>query len=133
MRDQARRSTCSHASPETIACWLAAVAASRERFFSASASFSASISLTTSSISGSVRFWLDPCVVQSQRLAHASKRRRMATVAHLQLAEAVHDGDLDILGARLDDLEQRLDCQLDRLVPRHVVPMVLLEELADRL
>ena len=57
----------------------------------------------------------------------------MATVAHLQLAEAVHDGDLDILGARLDDLEQRLDCQLDRLVPRHVVPMVLLEELADRL
>jgi len=40
---------------------------------------------------------------------------------------------LDIFGARLDNLEQTFDCQFDRLIPRHVILMVFLQELSNSL
>ena len=49
------------------------------------------------------------------------------------LAEALDDGEVDVLGAGLDDLEQAADRQLDRRRRVLVRLPVLLEELADRL
>ena len=55
----------------------------------------------------------------------------MTEVTHGDLAVALHDVDLDVLGARLNDFEQALDRELDGLVPRQVVLVVLFEEFAD--
>lgn len=49
------------------------------------------------------------------------------------LAVALHDVYLDVLGTSLNDLEQALDGQFDCLIPSHVVFMVLLQELTDSL
>lgn len=59
--------------------------------------------------------------------------RRERDKTHLELSKPVHNGNLDVLSSSLDDLEKRLDRQLDRLVPGHVVPVVLLQKLADGL
>lgn len=119
----------------SIACALAAVALSLDRFASASASFSVSIWATMASISGRERF----CWKRSGKEERGEEvlvqgtGRTPRRVTDLDFAVPVHDANLDVLRARLDNLEERLDCQLDRLVPRQVVPVVLLEELADRL
>ena len=52
---------------------------------------------------------------------------------HLHAVAGSHDRDFDVLGAGLDDLQQRLDCQLDCLLAVHVVLVVAFEEFADRL
>lgn len=48
---------------------------------------------------------------------------------HCNLAIALHHADLNILGSRLDNLEQTFNGQLDALISSHVVPMVLLQKL----
>ena len=68
---------------------------------------------------------------QPSARANVSEVRFSST--DLNLAEAVHHADLDVLCSGLDDLEERLDGKLDGLIPCEIVPVVLLEELADRL
>lgn len=54
----------------------------------------------------------------------------------LQVGDLVagrHDGDFDVFGARLHDLEQRFDGQLDGAVAVERVGVVALEEFAHRL
>lgn len=52
---------------------------------------------------------------------------------HRHHAIALHHTDLDILGARLHDLEQALDGELDCVGARQLFGVVFLEEFADRL
>lgn len=59
-----------------------------------------------------------------------SKKRRLYT--HLNLVKPVHHRNLNVLGSRLHDLQQGLDGELDGLVSREIVSVVLLEELSDR-
>jgi hypothetical protein len=66
----------------------------------------------------------------SLELVHRTKKRRLT---HRDHAVPLHYADLDVLRSRLDDLEQRLDGELDRLLPVELLGVVLLEELADGL
>lgn len=52
---------------------------------------------------------------------------------HPDFAKPVHDGEVNVFRAGLDDFEQRFDGELDHLVARHVGFPVLFQELADRL
>ena len=51
---------------------------------------------------------------------------------HLDGLAGRHDGDLDVLGARLHHFQQRFDRQPDRVLARHVRLVVALQELAHR-
>jgi hypothetical protein len=68
----------------------------------------------------------------SLELVHRTKKRRLR-LTHRDHAVPLHYADLDVLRSRLDDLEQRLDGELDRLLPVELLGVVLLEELADGL
>lgn len=50
---------------------------------------------------------------------------------HLDGLPGSHDGDLDVLGARLHHLQQGFDGELNRLLAVHVVRVVSFEEFAD--
>ena len=50
---------------------------------------------------------------------------------HCDFAVALHDTNLDVLRACLDNLEQTLDCQLDGVVAAKVILVVLLEEFTN--
>jgi hypothetical protein len=52
---------------------------------------------------------------------------------HANNTKALHDRNLNVLGTRLDDLEKRLDGELDGRVALKVLGVVLLEELANSL
>lgn len=56
-----------------------------------------------------------------------------AAIAYRDFAIALHDADLDILCSSLHDLEQALHSQLDGILSRHVVFVILLKELANGL
>ena len=49
------------------------------------------------------------------------------------LAVALHHGDLNVLGTGLYDLEQTLDRQPDRIIPRLVLLVILFQKLSDSL
>ena len=52
---------------------------------------------------------------------------------HLQRLSRLHDSNLNVLGTSLDNFEQRLDRELDRLFAIHAFLVIALEELAHRL
>lgn len=119
--------------------------ASLERLRSASASFSRSMSLTTAVSSSCVRFCAssdtvgdqfsvlgDGCPLRGGRIWR-EKGRKAALRTYPNLAKPVHDREINVLGAGLDHLEERLDGELDHLSAVHVGLPVLLEELANRL
>lgn len=54
-------------------------------------------------------------------------------LTHRDHAVPFHHADLNVLRTSLDDLEQRLDRELDRLLPVELLGVVLLEKLADGL
>lgn len=49
------------------------------------------------------------------------------------LVETVQHADLDVLGPSLHDFKETLDGQLDGLGTCHIILVVLLQELSDRL
>lgn len=52
---------------------------------------------------------------------------------HLDRLARGHDSNLDVLGARLHDFQQRLDGEGDGLLAVHVFDVVAFEEFADGL
>ncbi|PAK71508.1 hypothetical protein B8W95_13960, partial [Staphylococcus pasteuri] len=66
------------------------------------------------------------------RLEEEGKGRegRAAPRTYPNLAKPVHDCEINVLGAGLDHLEERLDGELDHFAAVHVGLPVLLEELA---
>lgn len=54
-----------------------------------------------------------------------------ASRTHCNFVETVHDANLDVLGTGLDNFQKTLDRQFDRFVTRHIILVVLLEELSD--
>lgn len=57
----------------------------------------------------------------------------MREATNRDLGIALHNGDLNVLRARLDNLKQALYGQLNRLVSCHLILVVLLQEFPDRL
>jgi hypothetical protein len=60
-------------------------------------------------------------------------RTKKCWLTHRDHAVPLHHADLNVLRTSLDDLEQRLDGELDRLLPVELLGVVLLEEFADGL
>ena len=58
-------------------------------------------------------------------------RPRPESVTHRNLSIALHDADLDVLCTGLHNLEQALHCELDGVISRHIVLVVLLQEFAN--
>lgn len=67
------------------------------------------------------------------RLDRLDDRLDLFTRQVCNLLVRLHDSDFNVLGSRLNDLEQTLDGQLDRLLSVHVGFIILFQKLADRL
>ena len=52
-------------------------------------------------------------------------------MTHRDFSVTLHHADFNVLGAGLNNFKQALDREFDGLIARHVVPMVLLQELSD--
>lgn len=88
------------------------------------ASFSRSISCTIASICERSRL----CKNISVNLSYYGNAG-----THGDLAVALHNADLDVFRASLDDLKETLHCQLDGIIASEIVFVVLLEELTHGL
>jgi len=63
----------------------------------------------------------------------SAQQRAMAVSTHRDHPISLHHADLDILRSSLNHLQQGFDCELDRIVPRKVVGVILLKEFSDSL